>query len=155
MAGTALGISLESDSIQQLQARLARLAGLASGNTLLTALGAEIESQTRRRIADEKTTPAGADWPDWSEGYAATRHSGHSLLQSGGELLGSIQQLVSGDTVEVGSNLIYAALHQHGGEPVGIDVPAREWLGLSGDNLADLHGILTDWTDNQLAEAFA
>ena len=155
MAGTALDISLESDSLQRLQERLSRLAALFDGNTLLTALGAEIESQTRRRIADEKTTPAGADWPDWSEDYAATRHSGQSLLQSEGGLLDSIQQLVSGDTVEVGSNLIYAALHQHGGEPVGIDVPAREWLGLSSDNLDDLHDILTRWTDGQLAEAFA
>ena len=155
MAGTALDISLESDSLQRLQERLGRLAALFDSNTLLTALGAEIESQTRRRIADEKSTPAGADWPDWSEGYAATRHSGQSLLQSEGDLLDSIQQLVSGDTVEVGSNLIYAALHQHGGEPVGIDVPAREWLGLSSDNLDDLHDILTRWTDGQLAEAFA
>ena len=155
MAGTALGISLESDSIQQLQERLASLASLASDDTLLTALGTEIESQTRRRIADEKTTPAGADWPDWSEDYALSRHTGQSLLQSGGGLLDSIQYLVSGDILEVGSNLIYAALHQFGGEPVGIDVPAREWLGLSDDNLADLHEVLTRWTDGQLAEAFA
>ncbi|MFA0026812.1 phage morphogenesis protein, partial [Vibrio sp. 10N.261.49.A5] len=33
---------------------------------LLDSLGGIVESQTRRRIADEKTAPDGSPWPGWS-----------------------------------------------------------------------------------------
>lgn len=141
MAGT--GIRIELQGLPHIDAVLGRLAN-ADLRPLLDALGAEVETQTRRRISEEKTSPDGTPWTPWSESYAATRHGGQSLLQSEGHLRDSIQyQLLSDNEAEVaaGSNLAYAAIHQFGGEEVGKNVPARPYLGLSDADVDDLAAV--------------
>ena len=151
MAGTGLEIRIESEAVGRLNRRISELAaGLTDFRPLLEAIGAEVESQTRRRISEEKASPDGTPWQPWSEAYGETRHGGHSLLEGEGDLLDSIQYVVEGDRVEIGSNLIYAAIHQHGGDEVGIPIPARIYLGLSPENEEDLLAILDDWTERQL-----
>ena len=151
MAGTGLEIRIESEAVGRLNRRISDLAtGLTDFRPLLESVGAEVESQTRRRISEEKATPDGTPWQPWSDDYAETRHGGHSLLEGEGELLDSIQFLVGSDQVEIGSNLIYAAIHQHGGYEVGMTIPARIYLGISPENEEDLMGILDDWADRQL-----
>lgn len=145
----SVSIQVDLGGIERLRERLERLAGLDMSG-LLEAIGAEVESQTRRRIEEEKRGPDGTRWPAWSKGYAATRHKGHSLLIGEGNLLDSIQYVVSGDQVEVGTNLVYAAIHQFGGAEAGMNIPARPYLGLSDDNLDDLAAIVDDWADRQL-----
>ena len=151
MAGTGLEIRIESKAVDRLNRRISELAaGLTDFGPLLESIGAEVESQTRRRIAEEKAAPDGTPWQPWSDAYAETRHGGHSLLEGEGELLDSLQFLVGSDRVEIGSNLIYAAIHQHGGDEVGIPIPARIYLGISPENENDLLAILDDWADRQL-----
>lgn len=149
MAGTHLQV--DTRGIERLARRIERLARKrASGDSLLHAIGFEVENQTRRRIADEKVAPDGTPWPDLSPRYAQTRHAGHSLLQGEGDLLDSIQYQVSGDQVEVGSNLVYAAIHQFGGAEVGLPIPERPYLGLSSENEADLLAVVDDYLDQVL-----
>ena len=151
MAGAGLEISINSTGLERLNRRISRLAAdLRDFRPLLENLGAEVESQTRRRISEEKASPEGAPWKPWTARYAATRHSGHSLLESQGDLLDSIQFLVEGDRVEIGTNLIYGAIHQFGGGEVGINIPPRPYLGVSPENTDDLEAILDDWVDQQL-----
>ena len=151
MAGTGLEIRIESEAVGRLNRRISELAaGLTDFRPLLESVGGEVESQTRRRISEEKAAPDGTPWQPWSDDYAETRHGGHSLLEGEGELLDSLQFLVGDDQVEIGSNLIYAAIHQHGGDEVGIPIPARIYLGISPENEEDLMGILDDWADRQL-----
>lgn len=114
---------------------IARLSQLRLGK-LLDVLGSEVESQTRRRVQDEKTDPEGEPWKEWSEDYAARRPNKGGLLELGGDLSDSITYEVAGDVVYVGSNLVYAARHQEGDEEPGI--PQRQYLGISADNLEDL-----------------
>lgn len=63
-----------------------------------------------------------------------------------GHLLQSIQYFVESDRVIVGSNLKYAAIHQFGGLPNmrggAKFIPARPYIGLSADNIAELEEIL-------------
>lgn len=152
----ALEISVASPALEGLEARIRRLAaGLGDTRPLLEALAAEVESQTRRRIEEEKTAPDGTPWPEWSDAYAATRHGGQSLLRGEGGLLDSIQSAVLPDLAETGSNLVYAALQQFGGEPVGIDVEAREYLGISAENAQELDAILDAHFDGLVEEALA
>ena len=105
-------------------------------------IGALIEDQTKLRIADEKTTPDGAPWAPWSEGYAATRKPNHSLLVAEGNpgLLDSIQNHTTGLEAVVGTNLIYGAAHQFGSE--NGTLPARSYLGLSADNRAAIEELV-------------
>ncbi len=146
------GVQIEVDvrGINRIRARIAKLGGLNTG-ALLNAIGAEVESQTRRRIEEEKADPDGVPWPDWSQAYARTRHAGHRLLEGEGDLLDSIQYTVTGDTVEVGSNLVYAAIHQFGGAEVGMNIPPRPFLGLSPVNEAELADVVEDFIDGVLA----
>lgn len=157
---SALEISVESPALAGLEARIRRLAaGMADTGPLLEALGAEVESQARRRIDEGGPDPDGARWQPWSDAYAATRSGGQRMLAAEGDLLDSIQSLVSGDIAEVGSNLVYAAIQQFGGTadmaagPAAI--PARAWLGISADDARDLDALLDDHFSSLAAEALA
>lgn len=117
---------------------------------LLDVVGTEVESQFRRRIADEKTSPDGTPWQAWSDAYARTRHAGQSLLQSEGHLLDSMTHVVmlDGSSVDVGSNMIYAAIQNFGGAKVGKPgLPARPFAGLSDENKQDVRSTAVDWLD--------
>lgn len=154
MAGTALEVRIDSAELRQLQERLDRLAGaFGDRRELLEAIGARVASQTQRRIAEERTSPDGTAWPEWSQAYARTRHGNHELLQSEGELLRSIEHAVDGDVAEVGTNLVYAATHQFG--DTGRGVPAREYLGIGAASLSELDAELDSWAHGIVGEALA
>ena len=142
MSGAGIRTNLAADP--RLAGRLERLAQLDT-TPLLEAIGAEVESQTRRRISVDKESPAGMPWPEWSADYAATRHKGQSLLEGEGHLLGSITHQVEGDSVLIGSPLIYAATHQFGDVERGIE--PRPFLGLEGDDLDDVVGLVEDYLE--------
>ncbi|WP_178860822.1 phage virion morphogenesis protein [Thiomicrorhabdus cannonii] len=144
MAG--VGLHFDNTDLQRIQIRLNNLVGRDAQAELLENVGAIAESQTRHRISDEKRSPDGEPWAAWSDGYAKTRHSGHRLLENEGELLDSIQYQVSGNEVVVGSNLIYAAIHQYGGAEVGRPgLLARPYLGISDANQDELDAVLESW----------
>jgi phage virion morphogenesis protein len=116
-------------------------------------MAATIESQTKRRIAREKTAPDGTPWANWSPEYAKTRHQGHSLLRGEGNLLDDIFSDQTGGGVVVGSSMVYAAIHQFGGEAGrngNVDIAARPFLGLSDENEAELEEILFDYVQRQI-----
>lgn len=118
---------------------------------LLEKIGAEVESQTRRRFGENKASPAGDPWEDWSPRYAETRHAGQSLLQSEGDLADSIQSLVDGGDVLVGSPLVYAATHQFGSdESDGRNIPARPFLGLGPDDVREIEAVIADWLEERV-----
>ena len=134
------GVAVEADFDVAARA----LSRLSEDNIALVSyeIGALIKDQTKLRIADEKTTPDGAPWAPWSEGYAATRKPNHSLLVAEGKpgLLDSIQNHTTGLEAVVGTNLIYGAAHQFGSE--NGTLPARSYLGLSADNRAAIEELV-------------
>lgn len=145
MSGVGFQWNLQGEAAMQLH--IDRMIHLDKRG-LLDAIGTEVESQFRHRIADEKTAPDGTPWQAWSARYAATRHAGQSLLQSEGHLLDSMTHVVmlDGSSVDVGSNLIYAAIQNFGGAKVGKPgLPAREFAGLSIENKQDLRSVSVDW----------
>ncbi|MCY1368023.1 phage virion morphogenesis protein [compost metagenome] len=143
MTGAAVRVDLFNDP--RLAGRLDKLAQLDI-EQLLDGIGAEVESQTRRRIQVDKASPANEPWSDWSAEYATTRHSGQSLLQGEGHLANSITYNVDGNAVLVGSPLIYAATHQFGDADRGID--QREFLGLEGQDYDDVVGLIEDYLED-------
>lgn len=146
----AVTLNADISGLARLQGRIDRLANL-DRTALLAGIGAEVESQTRRRIEEEKAGPDGQAWPEWSDRYARGRHGGHSLLIGEGDLLDSIRHEVTGGHVEIGSNLVYAAIQQFGGEEVGSEIPARPYLGLSPENEADVLIVVEDFLERALA----
>ncbi|HYH17504.1 MAG TPA: phage virion morphogenesis protein [Azospirillum sp.] len=147
MAGARVGILIDdvgvNASLGVLRAIQARAMDLTP---LLDALGGLVESQTRRRLSQDKEGPNGEPWPEWSEGYKATRRGGHHLLESTGTLIDSVHYMVRGDAVEVGSGMVYAAIHHFGGAEAGKpEIPARPWLGISRDDRHEIDEVLGDW----------
>lgn len=151
----SLRLTTNLAEIQRLGVRLNALGDLDRA-ALLEGIAAEVESQTRRRLSDEKEAPDGTPWPEWSDNYAATRQSQHSLLESTGSLIDSIESVVSDDHAETGSNLIYAAIQNLGGTddmaPGPAAIPQREFIGLSDGNLIDLQHLVDDFTDDHIRQ---
>ena len=138
MAGVAVQVQLRGfDSIQS---KLRRMANIDI-DSLMDAIGTEVEGQTKRRIESEKTGPDGKVWPPWSDEYAKTRHSGHSLLRSEGHLLESITHNVVAEGVDTGTNLGYGASNQD----------TRPYLGLSPQNEDDIDTVINDWLREEMA----
>lgn len=147
MSGAVFNVDAEVLNLDAVDSRLAKLSHLDLP-ALLAGIGAELESQTRRRIQDEKTSPEGHEWTPWSDKYSETRHQNQSLLISEGDLLDSIQFETDSFEVAVGSNKIYAATHQYG-DP-SRNIVDRPYLGLSAENEADLVRLTVDFLDEHV-----
>lgn len=124
MSGVSLTIAASGGD--QVMSYLTHL-GAWDRRGFLESMGAEVESQTRRRLNQPRGSEVGPDgmpWPAWSDEYEETRHSNHKMLQDSGRLLDSITYRLAGsDGVQIGTNLLYASAHQHGGT---IQVPERK-----------------------------
>lgn len=140
MSGTSL-LQVDARELERVTHALAGTSLKIKENVLI-GVGAEIESQVRKRIDEDKTAPDGTDWEVWSESYRKTRRGQHSLLVGHGELLDSIQHAVTGGSVDVGTNLIYAPTHQYG-DPER-NIPERPFLGLSSDDTYDIMDLVDD-----------
>lgn len=136
---------------QAFSGAVSRLMGLTSNFTpLLKRMGVGLVDTTQHRFEQERD-PAGNRWAPLSPAYAASK-KGAGILRGAamrGGLMGSLTFQVSGGRqVAIGSNKIYAAVHQFGAviKPVHgqflvfrlgkrfvrvrqVKIPARPYLG--------------------------
>ena len=114
-------------------------------------VGQHVVSSTTERFAETSMAPDGAPWQPSQRALA----SGDRTLVLQGHLRDSITHDVDGDSVSVGSNLAYAAIHQYGGEAgrrgARVSIPARPFLGLSSDDEAEIKMIFHDHFEAALA----
>lgn len=129
---------------------------------LMATLGAILEQSAKDRIQDTNTSPDGAAWP---KSLRATVEGGKTLLDSG-LLAASIHNIPGRDRVEIGTNLIYAGVHQFGatiraktakglffalpgtGDIVivqSVTIPARPYLGASEVDREDIADAAADF----------
>lgn len=139
--------------LQGLETVLARLNGLGQPRRVaegLANIGGLIESQTRNRF-DERTSPEGEAWTPWSDSYRMSRKKGQTLLVASGAFRDSMAWDLTGEALRVGSNMVYAALHQDGGTsdmpPGPAAVPARPVLGVSDENAREIEIAMSDWIE--------
>lgn len=151
------GVSVVADlsGLKLAEDFLARLAAFDESE-LLTAIGAMGESQTRRRIPDEKTAPDGTAWPANKEGTSI-------LMRTGGNLLGSVAYIVGASEVAWGASWEFAHIHQDGAKisaknakalrflsgggtlyRKSVTIPARPFVGMSEDNRQEIEELVTD-----------
>lgn len=127
------------------------------GAPLMEAVASLGESQTRRRITDEKTAPDGTPWPPNAAGTSI-------LFATGQHLLASVAFTSSADEAVWGASWEFAHVHQDGAviEPktaaalrfkLGdrtvhakrVTIPARPFVGLSAENRAEITELVTDY----------
>lgn len=131
-------IRIEIDD-REVRAALDHLARRAADLTPAMAdIAQALESETERRFELE-----GPGWPDLAERTILERTRagtwpGKKLQRSAGGLAASIESRHGRDWAEIGSNKVYAAIHQLGGRAGrrrAAIIPARPYLPLDGDRL--------------------
>ncbi len=129
MAGALMRVALEGDD---LGARFARLQALTEDTTpLMRIIGAGLVKTTQDRF-ERGRDPEGHLWAPLLPAYAAIKR-GPGILREArmrGGLMGSVTFEAARSSVRVGSNKVYAAIHQFGGVIRPKNAPAlRFFLG--------------------------
>ena len=115
----AVSIELNQAQLGNAEAGLARLATLVADLTpMMDSIGALLVSNTQERFM----TGIAPDGEKWKPSQRAIDEDGQTLLDSG-QLRASIAHKASRDQVEVGTNKIYAAVHQLGATIRAKNVP--------------------------------
>jgi phage virion morphogenesis protein len=148
-----VGVSMR---LEQDEAALAELAGYIERSRdtrgMFEVIGASLVTSTQMRFE----RGAGPDGSPWPPSIRALATGGKTLIESA-RLLRSITYEASDGGVAVGTNVIYAAIHQLGGEIVQakrtIRMPARPYLGLDDDDEREIIAIAEDWIAGEGAAA--
>lgn len=136
MAGVRVDIEIDDKRAHASIGRL--LDALADPRPALDEIGARLVASTLERFRSESAP----DGTPWQQSLRALVQGGQTL-QDTGRLRDSIQHVVRGDGVDIGSNLVYAAIHQFGGKAPdrgpgqagkghAVTLPARPYLGIDG-----------------------
>lgn len=127
MSGTKIHFEVTHDSLTPALAGL-----LNAGENLypfLDEIGGQLVTETQDRFEDG-VGPDGGAW----EVSAAARQRGGKTLKESNQLVTGLTHQANGNELVWGSNEVYAAIHQFGGETgrnKSVTLPARPFLGLS------------------------
>lgn len=99
---------------------------------------------SHRERFERQVSPDGQPWADLSPGYLAEKpYNQDKKLVLDGHLMNELHYNDPTETqLEFGANQVYAATHQFGREEANI--PARPFLGLSGDDEQEVLGIIAE-----------
>ncbi len=160
-------VGLAQSALAQLRDRVEDL------TPLMDEIGSGLVTSTGRRFEDQ-AGPDGQPWPSLAEstilqrlggkGRAFTKKGEHTarskrllggmkILQDQRRLEQSITHEPGRDQVEVGSNLVYAAIHQFGGEAgrgKAATIPARPYLGIDSEDEREIDGAIQAWLRSAL-----
>ena len=96
---------------------------------------------TERAFDNEQDPESGLAWhPLMASTVAMRGGNAHPILQNSGQLAASVVTAYGADFAQIGSNKVYAAMHQFGGTTAsnsmipGKDIQARPFLGLGDDD---------------------
>lgn len=135
-AGARLSVEVDDAELREALNRL--VFRLANADPILDNIGRRLVTSTVNRFEREQA-PDGTPWKP----SARAEEEGGQTLTDTARLRQSITHRVRGDGVEVGTNVVYGAIHQFGGEAGRKDrrvtLPARPYLGVdAGDRRAIL-----------------
>lgn len=147
MAGAAIEIRATTIGTSAVERRLSEvLRGVEDLEPLMDEIGAMMVTSTQNRFEHGK----GPDGTAWVPSERVLAEGGQTLVDKG-ILLSSLTHSADADSVEWGSGMVYAGIHQFGGETGrggATKLPARPYLGIDiGDELA-----IEDATRDYLAE---
>jgi phage virion morphogenesis protein len=115
---------------------------LADKHLLMESVGEALVAGTLKRFQDEKD-PQGNSWRPSARALA-----GGKTLTDTARLRNSIDSAVAGDTVFVGSNVVYSRIHQMGGmagKGRKVKIPARPYLGVSKEDWKEVEDTIKDF----------
>lgn len=149
-------IEIKADEITPALQRVA--AGLADMIPVYRDIGEYLIKATKHRFA-QGVSPDGVRWapksPATLAAYGARKSNRvdvRPLFGPSGSLSSQIFGKATPDRLEVGSNMIYAAMMQFGGTKAQFphlwgNIPARPFLGASAEDQTAIIDILSDWLE--------
>lgn len=171
MTGATLDIRIDDREAKRAFAALQKL--MADTTPVMKAIGVGLRRNVHDRFMDA-ADPDGNPWAPLNPGYAAIKRGPGILRGAGvaGGLMGSISSRATKDSVEVGSNKVYAAIHQFGGTIVpknaehlifemagglvhatSVTIPARPYLGVGPLDEQVITETLVDALDRETRKA--
>lgn len=141
-----VGVSLHIDThdLRKIDDRFRRLSRrIADMTPLMNEIGSMLVASTIDRF-ERGVDPTGAAW---TPSRRAIREGGKTLIDTG-RLMTSVSHDATADAVEIGSNVIYAAIQQAGGQAGrghAATIPARPYLGLSAEDEREISNIVDDY----------
>ncbi|MBF0423988.1 MAG: phage virion morphogenesis protein [Magnetococcales bacterium] len=113
----------------------------------MRAIGEHLITTTQTERFDAQKDPQGNTWTPLAE--STKKHKKHStILDESSRLRNSIHYDAGPNEVRVGTDVIYAAIHQLGGQAgrgYRATIPARPYLGISDDDQVRITEILQDY----------
>lgn len=121
------------------------LANAVAGDTgdLMNMLAEFVLSETQMNFQHERT-PEGQAWPPSDR----AKQEGGKTLQDTRRLRNSYTYIASDIHAEIGTNVIYGAIHHHGGKAGrghAISLPARPALGITLEMQGEMDQMYTGW----------
>jgi phage virion morphogenesis protein len=166
MSGASIEIQVDDKLVRRAFAQLERL--MDDTMPIMSATGTALVASTHMRFVTQ-TDPDGQAWSALNPAYAATKRNSRILTESG-RLRDSINSEAGSDQVRVGTNAIYAAIHQFGGaiKPVSathlifrigdrlvkadsVTLPGRPFLGISLEDEAEIAEIVFGFLERRSA----
>lgn len=151
MSGARIEVDVDSDEVRRAMGNL--VLNSARLQPVFEDIGAALLTSTQQRFEDEED-PEGEEWEELAERTQKRRVSKRRVrgpdhkLRVTGQLLGSLTYLADNSELALGSNKVYAALHQMGGTgdmpPGPAAVPARPYLGISQDDEDEIAAVLAE-----------
>lgn len=118
-------LQIKDDELRRVFAQLDN--GLHNPRPLMRALAGVLETETETNFARQGRPP----WLGLAPRTLKRRGSGAKILQDTGQLAGSIATDYGSDFARIGSNKVYAAIHQFGGQAgrgKKVTIKARPYL---------------------------
>jgi phage virion morphogenesis protein len=154
MAGAFLQVDIDDRAIAERFGELLRRG--ADLRPAFGEIGQHLDRSHRERW-DREESPEGEKWAPLSPTTQAHKEkNADKILILNAHLRDTLAVQITAKSMQFGSNRVYAAVHQFGAAkgafgrtardapiPWG-DIPARRWLGLTGDDEAEILAILAD-----------
>jgi phage virion morphogenesis protein len=153
MAGASFNVTIDDREVQDLFRRLAKR--MTDMTPVMAEIG-EIGLESIQRNFEEGRAPDGTPWtPLATSTKKRKRHPEHILIGDTQDLFKSIHPEPHKDYVTIGTNVIYAAVHQFG---IGLRtsiatrrtmpaIPARPFLGLRDDDWPEIRDAIEYWIE--------
>lgn len=165
MSGVSISVTVQDKAVREAFRTLAFRMG--DTRPVMAAIGTELVASTHMRFVSQKD-PDGNAWMALNRSYAATKRNSRILTESG-RLRDSINAQAGQDEVRVGTNVIYARVHQEGatirpkdasalvffigGDLVkakSVTLPPRPFLGISAQDEASIAEIVFSFVERYL-----
>lgn len=148
MAGAFIDVNIDDKDVQYLLNDLSKR--FSNLTPVMKEIG-DIVTESVQRNFEEHRSPEGISWEPLAESTKEQKEkkgrNADDILVLHRILMGSIHPEAYADHVDVGTDIVYAAIHQFGGETGRghkVKIPARSFLGVRDEDWAEIEDMIVN-----------